>query len=191
MVVDHFSKFGFPKAMRKATTAAVVTILPRKIFNTFRVPKMIHSDNVKQFVSKKFEEMIQRYRIRHVRTAIYSPSSNAAERMSQSLLNAIRAYLEEDHRDWDLYLPEIEAALRSAIYHSAGVLPYFALFGQHMFTSCTDYQLARKLLSLEDSEIRSLEHGDKFALRRDTIRKIYTKPTNRAHGFLTGGNEDA
>nr|XP_044248545.1 uncharacterized protein LOC123002443 [Drosophila takahashii] len=158
-------------AMMEASTAAVIKFLTKEVFNTFGVPEVIHSDKGKQFVAKKFVEMTQSYQIRHTRTAIYSPSSNAAERVNQSVINAIRAYLEEDHRNWDLFLPEIEAALRSAIHQSTGVSPYFALFGQHMYTSGVDYQLARKLQSLEDSEIRNLRQEDRFALLRDTIRE--------------------
>jgi len=102
---------------------------------------------------------------------MYSPSLNAAERVNQSVLNAIRAYLEEDHRDWDLFLQEIKAALRSAIHQSTKVSPYFALFGQHMHTSGGNYRLARKLQSLEDSEIRNQRREDRFDLLRDTIRE--------------------
>ncbi|XP_052857047.1 uncharacterized protein LOC128265207 [Drosophila gunungcola] len=157
--------------MREATAAAVVRFLTSEVFHTFGVPEILHSDNGKQFVGKKFADMIQLYQIKHVRTAFNSPQSNASERVNQSVLNAIRAYLDQDHRDWDLYLPEIETALRSSIHQATGSTPYFALFGQHMFTSGADYQLARKLHSLEDCQIRHLEHGDRMELLRESIRR--------------------
>ena len=78
-----------------------------------------------------------------MKTAAYSPQSNASERVNQTVLAAIRAYLENDHRDWDLYLSEIECAIWNAVHTATGVTPYFALFGQHMFTSGDDYKLAR------------------------------------------------
>jgi len=55
-VVDNFSKLLL-KAMKKATTAAVIKFLTKELFNTFGVPEIIHSDNGKQFVAKKFVEM--------------------------------------------------------------------------------------------------------------------------------------
>jgi len=48
-VVDHFSKFVL-KAMKEATTAAVIQFLTKEVLNTFEVPEIIHSDNGKQFL---------------------------------------------------------------------------------------------------------------------------------------------
>lgn len=89
----------------------------------------IHSDNGAQFTSKTFKEIVDTYKINHLQTAPYSPQSNASERVNQSVLAAIRAYLESDHREWDLYLTEIECALRSSVHTATGVTPFFALFG--------------------------------------------------------------
>lgn len=111
-----------------------------EIFHKFGVPEVIHSDNGAQFVAKRFQEMIETYRIKHMRTAVYSPQSNASERVNQSVLAAIRAYLNDDHRDWDLYLSEIECALRTSVHSTTGVTPFFALFGFHMFSSGNDYK---------------------------------------------------
>lgn len=171
VVVDHFSKFTFLKAMREATASNVVKFLTEEIFHKFGVPETIHSDNGQQFISKQFSKMIETYSIKHLKTAYYSPQSNAAERVNQSVLSAIRSYLKTDHRDWDLYLSEIECALRSAIHSATGVSPYFALFGINMFTSGADYALARKLSSLGDNEILLLNNSDKMSLMRDKIKE--------------------
>jgi len=112
IVVDHFSKFTLLKGMREAPSAGVIRFLRQEVFNKFGVPVLLHSDNGKQFVSKQFLEFLTEYGVKHIRTAVDSPQSNAAERVNQSVLNVIRAYLEDDHRDWDLYLSEIECALR-------------------------------------------------------------------------------
>lgn len=68
--------------------------------------------------------MINAYKINHIQTAPYSPQSNASERTNQSVLSAIRSYLQNDHRDWDLYLTEIECSLRSSIHAARGVTPF-------------------------------------------------------------------
>lgn len=130
--------------MREATTANVISFLTREVFHKFGVPETIHSDNGKQFTAKEFGKMMDMYKIKHLKTAFYAPQSNAAERVNQSILAAIRAYMEEDHRDWDLYLSEIECALRTSVHSATGVTPFFALFGHNMFTSGVDYHLARK-----------------------------------------------
>jgi len=123
IVVDHFSKFTLLKGMREATSAGVIRFLRQEVFNKFGVPALLHSNNGKQFASKQFSEFLKEYGVKHIRTAVYSPQSNAAERVNQSVLNAIRAYLEDDHRDWDLYLSEIKCALRGAVHQATGVSP--------------------------------------------------------------------
>lgn len=170
IVMDHFSKFIFLKAMKDATAGNVVKFLVEDVFRKFGVPETIHSDNGAQFTAKGFKEMINTYNINHLQTAPYAPQSNASERVNQSVLAAIRAYLENDHRDWDIYLSEIECALRSSVHSAIGVTPFFALFGYEMYTNGSDYKLARKLKSLTDHELSHLARNDKLQLIREKIR---------------------
>lgn len=171
IVVDHFSKFVCLKAMREATASNVIRFLVEEIFRKFGVPETVHSDNGAQFNSKQFKDMIKVYQINHLQTAPYSPQSNASERVNQSVLAAIRAYLENDHRDWDLYLSEIECALRTSVHAATGVSPFFALFGYHMYTKGSDYKLATKLKSLTEHEILHLDRNDRLMLIRDKIKQ--------------------
>lgn len=170
IVVDHFTKFTFLKAMREATTANVVTFLANEIFHKFGVPEVIHSDNGAQFTSRSFQDMVQAYGITHMKTAVYSPQSNASERVNQSVISAIRAYLDEDHRDWDMYLSEIECALRTSVHSATGFTPFFALFGFHMYTNGADYRLARRLRSLTDHEIQGIDGTAKMEAIREKIK---------------------
>lgn len=170
IVVGHFTKFTFLKAMNEATAVNVSKFLIQEIFHKFGVPETIHSDNGPQFISKTFSEMIETYGINHLKTAPYSPQSNASERVNQSVLAAIRSYLETDHRDWDLYLSEIECALRTAIHSATGTTPFFALFGYHLYTSGSDYKLARHLKSLTDHDLKNLDRVDRLCLIREKIR---------------------
>lgn len=122
IVVDHMTKFVFLKAMKEATASNVVKFLREQVFHIFGVPETIHSDNGQQFLSKEFANMIGNYRINHMRTAVHSPQSNASERVNQSVLAAIRSYLGNDNREWDLNLPGIELALRTAVHSPTGVI---------------------------------------------------------------------
>jgi len=180
IVVDHFSKFTFLKAMREASAADVVNFLVHEVFFKFGVPEVIHSDNRRQFISKSFEVMTKAFGITHLRTPVYSPQSNAAERVNRTVLSAIRMYLEQDHRDWDAYLPEIEVAIRNAVHSATGVTPFFAVFGQHMYLNGSNYRLARKLRSLSDHEISSLEAKDRLAVIRDQVKQQLHKAYERS-----------
>ena len=163
----------FLKAMKKTSAGNVIKFLIQEVFHTFGTPEVIHSDNGKQFVSAEFKKMIEDYRITHMRTAIYSPQSNASERVNQQVLSTIRAYLEKDRRDWDKFLSEIECALRSSVHIATGMSPYFVLFGQNMFTNGSDYKLARKLRASEEREMQIIRN-DKLTCIREG--KLCIKP---------------
>lgn len=171
LVMDHLTKFVFLKALKEANSKNVITFLVDSVFHDFGVPEIIHSDNGQQFISKDFQKMIKEYSITHMRTAVHSPQSNAAERVNQSVLSAIRAYLNNDHREWDLHLPQIEVALRSAVHRATGVSPFMALFGHSMFTSGSDYKLARKLKALDDSDFIMLDPSDRISLIREKVKE--------------------
>ncbi|XP_068143516.1 uncharacterized protein [Drosophila tropicalis] len=155
--------------MPKATSAATIKFLREELFNTFGVPEIVHTDNGKQFTSKEFEEMVSHFGITYTRTAAYSPQANASERVNQSILAAIRTHVGKDHTHWDVKIPEIQAALRSAVHSTIGTSPYYAMFGQHMFRNGGDYRLARKLDADAAVEIKQLPREDQLQIVQEKI----------------------
>ena len=170
IVLDHMSKFVFLKPMIKANAQNVVKFLIAEIFHKFGVPESILSDNGVQFISKQFSAMMENYGVRHLKTPVRSPQANASERVNQSVLAAIRTYLDGNHTEWDLHLSEIECALRSAVHSATGVSPYFTLFGQNMILHGSMYKLARQLEALNDSEISLLPKNLRLELLRSKVK---------------------
>ena len=171
IVLDHQTKFILLKAMKKATSKAVIKFLIDEIFFKFGVPNIIHSDNGRQFISKDFKDTLDAFGITHIKTAIHAPQSNASERVNQSILAAIRTQLDKDQNDWDQKLANIECSLRSTVHASIGVTPYFALFGQNMVTHASAYEIAKRLNILSDGDINILSKDSKLQLIRNTMKK--------------------
>ncbi|XP_064554471.1 uncharacterized protein K02A2.6-like [Drosophila montana] len=167
--------------MREATALNVVDFLVCEVFYKFGVPEVIHSDNGRQFISSTFQNMISAFGISHMRTAVYAPQSNASKRVNHTVLSAIRAYLEQDHREWDLYLPEIEVSIRNAIHTATGMTSFFAVFGHYMFLNGACYKLARRLGSPDDHEISHLHQADKIRLIRQRVQSQLHQAHERSH----------
>ncbi|XP_017478435.1 PREDICTED: uncharacterized protein K02A2.6-like [Rhagoletis zephyria] len=150
----------------------------KNVFHSFGVPETLVSDNGTQFRANDFKAFLTELGIKQVFTALYSPQSNAAERVNRSLLAAIRSYLKKDRSEWDLHLSSISCSLRSALHQSLGCSPYRALFGLDMITHGSDYKLLKELSLLEEP-IVPLSRSDNLALlRKDiqaNIRKAYDK----------------
>lgn len=179
IILDHLTKFVILKAIPKASSKIVIRFMISEICHKFGVPETIVSDNGKQFVSKEFSDFVTNFGIQHYRTAIHSPQANASERVNRTILAAIRSYMQEDHREWDRHLSEIECSLRSSVHSAIGVTPYFALFGINMVSHGSIYKLARRLKSLndlEDAEVAKSVKQDLVRTRiRDSLHKAYEK----------------
>lgn len=174
IVLDHFSKFTFLKAVKKFTSQIVIKYLRDEVFACFGVPEIVVSDNGTQFKSHEFANFISKYGINHMCTGAYAPQSNAAERVNRSINAALRAYVPSDQRLWDIYLPSINSAIRNCIHQSVGMSPYFIVFGQHMITHAHDYKLLRNLNLLSDGT-EGLSRIDEFHKLRSNIEKHLTK----------------
>ncbi|XP_075150863.1 uncharacterized protein LOC142224971 [Haematobia irritans] len=91
---------------------------------------------------------------------------------------ALRSYVKDDQRNWDIYLNNVNFALGNSSHQTTGETPYKLIFGQSMLTHGKDYELIRNLKLLEESDVQ-IQRVDKFILLRDSIqekmRKAYAK----------------
>lgn len=86
------------------------------------------------------------------------------------MLAAIRAYIENGPRDWNINMASIELALRTAVHTATGVNPFFALFGHNKYTCGSDYKIARKRRAFDDNELALLDSSDRINIIRDKIK---------------------
>lgn len=170
--LDHFTKYLFLKAFRAATSANVIQYFQTEIFPSYGVPRYLHSDNGRQFVSKDMQEFLALYDITHIKTGFYAPQSNASERANREIITKLRCFLEDhkDHTDWDKYIPQILTILRSDYHSAIQCTPYYATFGQNMCQHGSCYKILDNLglNSGEDSNI--LIRSDKLFKIREKIR---------------------
>lgn len=162
IILDHLTKFVYLKTLTKATASNIVNCLRDEIFSLFSVPQIIHSDNGVQFVGKEFQGLIKEFGINHIKTAYYSPQSNASERVNRSIVAVTRAYLAEKHTVWDKHLPEISSALRNSIHESTGYSPHFLLFGYHKIVHGNDYKLLHELHMIDEGSIDWMNVSDRL-----------------------------
>jgi len=135
VVLDHKSKFTFLEPIRRFTAAPIIEFLENRIFHTFGVPEVITTDNGVQFRANVFKNLLDTYGVCHRRTAVYSPQSNASERVNRVILAAVRSYVKPSQKDWDANLSAINFALRSSFHTAVSFSPYFVVFGQQMMSN--------------------------------------------------------
>lgn len=66
VVLDHFTKFPFLKAVKKFSSDIVIDYLENDLFHLYGVPETIVSDNGSQFRSNQFSKFLKRYGVNHL-----------------------------------------------------------------------------------------------------------------------------
>ncbi|XP_055590448.1 uncharacterized protein LOC129742561 [Uranotaenia lowii] len=89
---------------------------------------------------------------------------NNAERVNRVLITCIRALIEEDHREWDVNLSAITAAINSAKHEVTGISPHCANFGRDLLLH-TDLYTQQDINTPKDPKVAQ-------DVRLSTIRRI-------------------
>ena len=76
-VIHHFSKFGWA-ALISDKQAATVLIELKNIFHSQGYPKILQTDNGKEFVNDKLKSFLDKQSIKHITGAPYQPQSQGA-----------------------------------------------------------------------------------------------------------------
>lgn len=179
IVLDQFSKFVLLKPLRNPTSTATIQYLESEVFHVFGVPESVLTDNGKQFISNDLESFLKKNGVKHITTAIYSPQVNASERVNRSILAAIRAYIADDHRDWDVHISSVACALRNSVHESIGYSPHFLVFGRQQVQHGSAYRLLDKLNGLPITDVLPLPPPDfqnvLYAQIQDRLRRAHEK----------------
>lgn len=155
------------KPLTYATAKDTTRFLKDEVFLKYGVPEIIISDNGPQFKSEHFQMFVERYRVKHWRTANYHAQANATEAANKTILNAIKAYVEDikDQINWDRDLAEIACAMNSSVHSSTGETPYRINFGHEMALDGEQYE------TLIDKNFSSETNKNKFEQVREKVRK--------------------
>ena len=128
IVADYFTKWveAFPMANQEASTV-------REVVCRFGVPLLIHSDQGRNFESVLFAEMCRLLGIKKTRTTPYHPQSDGmVERFNRTLEAQLSKFADHNQKDWDLHIPFLLMAYRSAIHDTTGCSPVKLMMGREL-----------------------------------------------------------
>ena len=121
-VVDYRSKWPEAIVLKRITSESIVTALA-DIFARFGNPKVLITDNGRQFVAEEFQDFMKANGIQHRRVSPYFPQANGqVERFHRYLKHSIRA-AELDGLSWTEVLPTILQVYRSTPHAGTNMTP--------------------------------------------------------------------
>ena len=108
VITDYITKWpeAFPLRNHWAETKAAKLVA--EVICRYGVPRVIHTDQVKDFDFKLIKALCELLEIEKNRTTPYHPESDGlVERLNKTLISMVRSLVDEDQRDWDTLLPKV------------------------------------------------------------------------------------
>ncbi len=131
VVGDHFTKWMEAYAMPNQEAITVARVLAEEFICRYGVPRIIHSDQGRNFESTLFTELCKLLDIDKVRSsALHAQTNGMVERQNKVIQNMLSMFVATNQRDWDVHLPYMMMAYRSATHESVKCSPNEMVFGR-------------------------------------------------------------
>nr|XP_055053112.1 uncharacterized protein LOC129438391 [Misgurnus anguillicaudatus]XP_055053113.1 uncharacterized protein LOC129438391 [Misgurnus anguillicaudatus] len=162
--IDYYTRWVELFPMRKATALNIANIFRKEILTRWGVPDFLISDRGVQFIASVFKELCENWSVTPRLTTAYHPQTNLTERVNRNLKNMMTAYVDDNHKKWDHYLPEFRFALNSATQETTGLSPAELQLGRKL-QGPMDKILQDNTLTPDDAVYDVVHHLHQLQLR--------------------------
>ena len=131
VITDLFSKWVEAFPLRSTDSQTLANIFVDEIVCRYGVPESIHSDQGANLTSEIIKNMCDILGMDRTRTTAYHPQGNGlVERLNRTIKEMLAKVIKETQTNWDVKLPKVLLAYRTAIQDSTGFTPFRILFGR-------------------------------------------------------------
>ena len=133
LVSCYFTKWldAIPLVTIDAKTIAIKLI--ERFISVFGVPTLLHSDQGSNFESTVFKEVCNLLGIQKTRTTPGRPQSDGmVERACRSVQAMLSAFVAQNQKDWDQFVPLLMMAYRSSIHDTTKCTPCAMMLGREI-----------------------------------------------------------
>ncbi|KAK3084679.1 hypothetical protein FSP39_017315 [Pinctada imbricata] len=133
VIQDYFTKWAEAVPLPDMEAKTVAQAFIDNFVTKFGVPRVLHTDQGRQFESRLFKQLCEILGINKTRTSPYHPQSDGmVERMNRTIENMLATYVDANQRNWDEHLQLVCMAYRAAEHESSGYTPNFLTFGREV-----------------------------------------------------------
>jgi transposase InsO family protein len=133
IAMDYFTKWPEAFQLPNQEAATVAKVLVNEFFCRFGAPLEIHSDQGQNFESNIFQEICKLLQIKKTRTTPLHPQSDGmVERLNRTIEAQLAIFVMDNQTDWDLHVPFLLMAYRSAIHDTTKCTPAELMFGRNL-----------------------------------------------------------
>ena len=123
VVVDNFSKFGWTIPLKNKYAQSITDAFSQIIKTSRRNPKLLETDDGKEYVNKIFNEFLNNNKIK--RYSRYTDKGAVfAERFNRTIRNLLKKpVFKKGNADWLSELPSVIKQYNNTIHHSTKMTP--------------------------------------------------------------------
>lgn len=125
VITDRFSKLVKTVPLKRITAPVIARAFIHHWVYYYGPPDNLLSDNGKQFVARFFQDVCRILGVKNVFTTTYHPQCNGqVERYNRTLLAALRHYISDHPKDWDLYTDTLCYAYNTQVHSTTKFAPF-------------------------------------------------------------------
>ena len=126
---DYLSRWPECFAIKRIDAKTVAKIFVNEIIARHSAPKVLLSDQGKQFLSELVKEVCNYMKIQKIQTTAYRPSTNGlTEKFNETLCQILSIYGKENQTNWDELIPTALFAYRVSVQETTLQTPFETLY---------------------------------------------------------------
>ena len=127
---DQLSKFCLAVPLSNALATTIADAFIKKLICIFGAPKVILTDQGRNFLSTLMKKIAKRFKIKRIRTTAFHPQSNGSlERSHHALGEFLKQYADKDN-EWDQWVDIAMLNYNTCIQESTKHTPFEVVFGR-------------------------------------------------------------
>ena len=125
VIADRFTKLVRTVPLKRITAYSVARAFVHNWIFVYGIPLDVLTDNGAQFASRFFADVCRILRAKLRFTTTYHPQANGqVERFNRTIKAALRHYIGEHPKDWDLYTDVLTFAYNCQVHSSTNYAPF-------------------------------------------------------------------
>jgi hypothetical protein len=130
VATDYFTKWPEARPVSEATAASAANFIYEDIICRHGCPQVILSDRGTHFRNQIVDNLLTKFEIKHLYSTPYHPETNGlTERFNRTLCESL-AKTSIDIIDWDMNIPAVLFAYRTAKQATTKIEPFYLVYGR-------------------------------------------------------------
>ena len=168
VAINYFTKWVEAEPLATITEKNIQSFVWKAVICRFGIPRVLVSDNEKQFDNPKFRQFSQELGIHNHYSSPGHPQANGqVEVTNRSLLKLIKTRLEGEKGLWPEELPSILWAYRTTVRIPTGETPFRMTYGSEAVVP-----VEIGLTTLQTSTYDNQQHEEQLRLNLDLIDEV-------------------